>query len=69
MTEPPEPQHPSQTVSFLDRVLGPNPYPADDPRHEYWVRASRLAGEETAQFEAESLKAIPADGVSILPSS
>ena len=39
-------------------ILGDNPFPSEDPRHDAWLSACRLAAEETAQLTSDFLAQI-----------
>ena len=54
MTQPTDP--PADTSPDVEHpVLGPNPFPSDDPRHDAWIRIARWAAEASAQLEAKLL--------------
>ena len=54
MTQPTDP--PADTSPDVEHpVLGPNPFPSDDPRHDAWIRIARWAAEANAQLEAKIL--------------
>jgi hypothetical protein len=45
-------------------VLGGNPFPEDDPRHQYWTQVSLWVKEKVAQFTSRTLKTMPPEAAS-----